>query len=175
MRWTQASLCTLAVFAALPLGPEAAAPSASVSKRRRVDAVTTYRTKSPGVSIKLFVQRSRIVVMQTSALLSCAGGFKEPSSISVSETRIRIKPSGHFKYRKTEAFEDSGWYFTALAGQVRSNTTKGFYTAWEERDEGEEEEFGDDSFGPRCGTRSPRGRAIRFVAYRVTGPPWRFP
>lgn len=129
--------------------------------------LTIFRASRPGLNVKLWVGGRRIVGYDLSSRVRCEGGSEEQGSGTIAEgAHIRIRQKGIFRYSKWESYEDDGTYFIGLEGKVYRDAVRGFYRAWEERS-GEEGEF-----PPRCGTLSPRGRPIHFVAHRVSGPPW---
>jgi hypothetical protein len=163
-----AALLSVLVFSGA-LFPVAVATAASgTASREDGGHLTIFRASRPGLNVKLWVGKNRIVGYKLSSRVRCQGGSEEQGSGTLAEgANIRIRRSGIFRYRELESDEGSGTYFTGLQGEVRQNTVTGFYRAWEERS-GEEGEF-----FPRCGTLSPRGRPIHFVAQRVSGPPWR--
>lgn len=126
--------------------------------------LTIFRASRPGLNVKLWVGRNHIVGYSLSSRVRCKGGSEEQGSGAIAEgANIRIRRSGIFRYTESESYEGGGTYFTGLEGKVHQNTVTGFYRAWEERS-GEEGDF-----PPRCGTLSPRGRPIHFVAHRVSG------
>lgn len=139
------------------------------ASRRDGVRLTIFRASRPGLNVKLWVGKHRIVGYDLSSRVRCEGGSEEQGSgTSRRGANIRIRRSGIFRYTELESYEDGGSYFTGLEGKVHQSTVRGFYRAWEERS-GEEGEF-----PPKCGTLSPRGRPIHFVAHRVSGPLWRY-
>jgi hypothetical protein len=101
--------------------------------------------------------------------MRCTDGSKGWGGVEIHGwTGFIVHPDGHFKTGELESFEGSGTYFERLAGQVHGNAIRGSYRSWEER-------LGEEDVGwlPKCGTAVPRGRNMRFIAHRVSGPPWR--
>jgi hypothetical protein len=163
-----AGLLGVVVFCGALFFVTVAAGSGKTASRRAGTRLTTFRASRPGLDVKLWVAKGRIVGYDLSSRVKCEGGFEEQGSGSIAEgANIRIRRGGFFKYSEWESYEDAGSYFTGLEGKVHRNSVRGYYRAWEERS-GEEGEF-----PPKCGTLSPRSLPMFFVAHRVSGPPWR--
>ena len=155
------------VFCGASLSVAVATGSGETTNRGDGVSLTIFRASRPGLNVKLWVARRSIVGYDLSSRVKCEGGSEEQGSGAIAEgANIRIRQNGIFKYSNFESYEGGGSYFAGLEGKVHRNTVRGFYRAWEERG-GEEGEF-----PPRCGTLSPRGRPIHFVAHRISGPPW---
>ena len=128
---------------------------------------TTFVVKRKDLGIAIVVRGRRIVATETGSVVHCGDGRREYGSItSQGWRRFPVSRSGRFKKSSMEGYEDDGDYFFELSGTVHRNRIVGHYRAWEERIGGEEE-----GWLPRCGTKSPRGEPIRFVARRAGGPP----
>lgn len=130
--------------------------------------LTTFVAKRAGLKIRLEIRRQQIRLTEMGASLVCEG-----NGTAAGDDGIRlwgtfgfgIKRSGHFQKQEYEHFGAAAEYFWRLEGVVRGNRIVGTYTAREER-------FRDGEALPPCGTRSPLGLPLRFVAHRVSGPRW---
>lgn len=131
--------------------------------------LTIYVARRPGLFVKLWVGPRSIVGIRASSIVRCEDGSKERGSVTSAEgAGFVVHRNGWFRHQELEGYEGSGFYFMALSGRVRRNRVTGEYRAWEER-MGEE----DEGWLPRCGTLTPQGLSMYFVARRVSGPPWR--
>lgn len=132
----------------------------------REGPLTLFVAERPDLHLKLLVGPRRIVETVAGSRVHCEGGSTEQGSITSRPWgSFRIGRHGGFEKSSWEAYEGDGDYFTGFRGRVRRNRIVGYYRAWEER-------TGEEEFFPRCGTVSPRGEEMRFVAHRVEGPPW---
>lgn len=129
--------------------------------------LTTFIAKRPGLLIRIKVRRHQIVFTELGAFVICKRLGPEAGSINLNEwdNEFGVRHFGRFRKSEFESYEGSGFYFWRLEGKVRHNRIVGRYTAWEER-------LGEEEWLPRCGTRSPKGLPMRFVAHRVSGPRW---
>lgn len=160
---TFAVLLISSIALALAAGPASA-------RHKSHGPVTTYAVKRKGLTIAIAVSGRRILATETGSVVHCGGGSVEYGSItSQGWRRFPVGRSGHFKKATMEGYEDDGDYFLELSGTVHRNRIVGAYRAWEERLGGEEE-----GWLPRCGTKTPKGEPLAFVARRVSGPPWRY-
>lgn len=131
--------------------------------------ITPYRATHPGLRVTLWVNPRRIVRTHVLARMRCGDGSMGWGGVEIHGwTGFIVHRNGHFEFKESEGYEGSGNYFEQLSGRVHGNSIRGGYRAWEER-LGEE----DEGWLPRCGTVSPRSETMRFVARRVSGPPWR--
>lgn len=129
--------------------------------------LTIFKAHRPGLTVILWVAPHEIVHTRTSSMVYCGGGSKEQGSItSQGWSGFTVHHNGEFSRQEMESYEGSGSYFTGLSGQVRGNTARGEYRAWESR-------LGEEGWLPKCGTLSPRGLPMHFKAHRVHGPRWR--
>jgi hypothetical protein len=150
---------------ALPALGDAGAATGAGSRAKA--PLTRFVAHRKGLDVALLVGPHEIVASSTSSLVHCEGGGKERGSVTDRGWKgFRVRRDGEFHKASSEAFEGSGSYFMELRGRVHRNRVIGTYRSWEER-------LGEEEFFPRCGTRSPRGEEMRFVAHRVEGPPWR--
>jgi hypothetical protein len=134
---------------------------------RKEGPLTLFVAHRENLTVKLRIGPRRIAWTSSGSIVHCEGGRKEFGSISSQGwSAFRVKANGEFQKSLLESYEGSGSYFTALHGWVHRNRVVGYYRAWEER-------LGEETFYPRCGTGSPRGEDMRFIAHRVEGPPWR--
>ena len=157
------ALIACALLFVAPASGERPEPTRSA---RAQAPVTVYRASPPGLLVKLWVSGQKIIGSETGSRVKCEGGGSGAGSISSRGwKRFPIAPDGRFERQARESYEGSGDYFLALSGQVRPNRIVGEYRAWEER-------MGEEEFFPRCGTVTPRGLDMHFVAHRVDGPPW---
>lgn len=158
---TALSICLIGL--AVAAGPASA-------RHKSHGPVTTYVVKRKDLRIAIAVSGRRILATETGSVVHCGGGGVEYGSItSQGWNDFPVKRSGRFKKATMEGYEDDGDYFTELSGTVHRNRIVGSYRAWEERIGGEEE-----GWLPRCGTKTPKGEPLSFVARRVSGPPWRY-
>jgi hypothetical protein len=152
----------LAIGLAVVVLSGAAVPAAAQA------GLTTFVAKRPGLQIRFKVRRHQIVFTELGVYVVCKGSGPKAGSVTLNQWGTfgsGIHRSGHIEKQEYEHFA-SGEFFWRVEGQVRRNRIVGRYTAWEERLDEEE-------WLPRCGTRSLRGLPVRFVAHRVSGPPWR--
>lgn len=152
----------LAIGLALALVACAVAPAAAQV------GLTTFVAKRPGLLIRIKVLRHQIRFTELGATVVCAGTGPKPGYVDIREWGtfgFGIKRSADFEKQEYEHFGGAEEFFWRLEGEVRGNRIVGEYTAREER-------FKAGESLPRCGTRSPKGLPLRFVAHRVSGPRW---
>jgi hypothetical protein len=149
--------------------------------------ITTFRGYAPGLKISLSVSEGHIFYLDTHARVSCANGSEHWQLIAegIPLHRIGIHRDGRFRYHgftpeegpistlitPKELGEDieeglsAPPLFEALTGRARPSSVVGRFRAWEGA------AVGGHRLHSRCGTRTPEGRWVKFVAHRVSGPP----
>lgn len=130
---------------------------------------TLFIAKRPGLLVRIRAEGPFIRSTVVNSRVHCADGtVAGGSSLAASWfDAFRIGRKGQFEKGEWESWESTGTYFWRLSGLVRGNRIVGQYRAWEETLSLDEE-----GWLPRCGTRSPKGLPMRFVARRVAGPRW---
>jgi hypothetical protein len=139
----------------------AAWPTTLVSFPSSANAeATVYRADRPGFHLKLRISENVVRGYSVRVLSKCSDGRTEitPESLSGSGVAIPIRPGGAFRIREDSPYE---FAFSDLRGRRRGGTITGEYRSWSQSTSE------DEGFGPRCGTLTPRGEYIRFVARRV--------
>lgn len=120
--------------------------------------VTVYELKQPGFKLEFSVDRRGHAKYSAWPLEKCRGGGHHTWRRGSGPRRM-IDPNGQF--REEKRWNANGVLFLRLAGRVRANRIVGEYRGFESGPE-------------RCGTWTPHGETIHFVARRVSGPPWNY-
>jgi hypothetical protein len=121
---------------------------------------TVYRADRPGFHLKVRIAGNVVRAYSVRVLTKCADGRTEISDEGLygSGVAIPIRPGGFFRLREHSPFD---YAFFDLRGRRSGGSITGEYRSWSQS------VSEDEGFGPRCGTLTPRGRYVHFVARRV--------
>jgi hypothetical protein len=121
---------------------------------------TVYRADRPGFHLKVRIAGNVVRAYSVRVLSRCSDGRTEITDEGLygSGVAIPIRPGGFFRLREHSRYD---YAFSDLRGRLRRGTITGEYRSWGQS------VSEDEGFGPRCGTLTPRGQYVRFVARHV--------
>lgn len=145
------------------LATRAAASSHTLPAESSPEAFTVFLSRKASLVVELSLTSHDLFSILTRGTVVCSDGSAHSQlfaeGIPDPHRRTVIRRNGTYEYR---VFLPA--YFEAMRGRVYANRIVGWLRFWEtSRDRDGEQR--------KCGTKSPTGAWVKFIAHRVKGPP----
>jgi hypothetical protein len=146
------------------LATGAAGSSQTLPAESTPEAFTVFLSRETPLVVELSLTTHDLFSILTRGTVVCSDGSTQSQlfaeGIPNPRHRTVIHSNGTYKYRVSLPA-----YFEAMRGRVHANRIVGRLRFWEtSRDR--------DGERRKCGTKSPTGAWVRFIAHRVKGPPF---